>query len=237
MKRDLSLAKKSKARRKLALGTRFPRRRWQGFGLLVGSLPLLSAAFLPHPEDAPLVLPSCRCLAAYRHSLMSAALASHSHIHFNQPTDEARAKHLLIFEVGGGVSSVTRAQSEVTTWGKLSGFTEPASSPRRSVPRWPSGSQGPGVRLLSIPRAQRAVRALWGLTLSLCHPQTTFGTAFPAAGPGGAPSGRCRGSPWGRPRCAQPAAGPRWASGDRTVFLGSRRELPRSLFTRGETEV
>lgn len=55
MKRDLGLAEKSKARSKLASGTCFPRR-CQGFGLLVGSLPLLSAALLPHPEDALHVL-------------------------------------------------------------------------------------------------------------------------------------------------------------------------------------
>lgn len=69
-----------------------------------------------------------------------------------------------------------------------------------------------------------------------------LGPLFPAAGPGGAPSGRCRGSPWGRPRSAQLEAGPRWASGDRYDFylffavLGSWRELPRSLFTRGENK-
>lgn len=57
---------------------------------------------------------------------MSGALASYSHIHFNQPTDEASATHLLTFEVGGDVSSVIRAQSEATAWGKLSGFTDPA---------------------------------------------------------------------------------------------------------------
>lgn len=70
---------------------------------------------------------------------------------------------------------------EATTWGRLSGLTKAALSLKRFEA---------AQRILSTPSA--TVRALCGL-------RSPRAALWAHGAPGPDPSGRCRGSPWGRP--------------------------------------